>query len=231
MSQLSSKVKIIEISIVVPTYNSSSWITDFIQNLREVVEQKFNSFEIIVVNDGGEEQTFSVLEKSKKNFLKVINLENRVGQHQATWIGVLQASGKFVVTIDDDGEFPANEILTLYKQFSYTNSPIIYGIPDTLKKGTFKILMYKLYLKNLKRTGEARKSSFRLILNKLLKEADYKPDFMMNFDVYLNKLSSTNEFVNVRYTPTNRGRYSVLNYMEVLIKAMIYKQTIKLRDK
>jgi glycosyltransferase involved in cell wall biosynthesis len=219
----------VEISVVVPTYKSHEWIYSFIVSLDEVLALHFMSYEVIAVNDGNDETTYLELQRLDKSCLQIVNSSKRLGQHQATWIGIQQAKGKVVVTIDDDGEFPPIEIITLYKNYLKLGSDIVYGIPNSLKSGGLKTIFYKLYLMNLERRNEARKSSFRMVSNMLLKSASYKPLSMLNLDVYLAELTTSILFVSVQYEPGNRGRYSIFNYFYVLLKAMYYKQVVNFR--
>ena len=53
------------ISIVIPIYNEQDNITQLIKEVRSALEKKIN-FEIIIVDDGSDDNTYEVVNKIKK---------------------------------------------------------------------------------------------------------------------------------------------------------------------
>ena len=71
----------VEISIIVPVYNSERYIEKCIQSLRN---QSFNKIEIIIIDDGSSDNSFSICmrEAEKDNRIKVIS-QNNLGVSEA----------------------------------------------------------------------------------------------------------------------------------------------------
>lgn len=214
----------VAISVVVPTYNSSEWITSFLEELQNALSETFLTYEIIVVNDNINDETFTTLQKFSENVhYKILLCDKRLGQHQATWTGIRQASGEVIITIDDDGEYLPNQIEVLYQQWKTSGSDIVYGIPNVLKKGGVKMVLYKLYLYNLKRLGENRKSSFRLLSSNFLKKCCLARRDMVNIDKHLLCYNPKISYSSVNYLPGDRGRYTLFDYIRALYLAATYK--------
>lgn len=90
-------------SIVIPTYNRSEKLTECLQAL---FAQKYNKklFEIIVVDDGSQDDTLAMLEKLQKKSpvaFSVFSQKNQ-GQGVARNTGIAHAKGEIVVLIGDD---------------------------------------------------------------------------------------------------------------------------------
>jgi len=112
------------------------------------------NYEIILVNDGSHDATWSRLEKihSSNKRVKIIDLATNYGQIIATTCGIHHSSGQIIVTIDDDLQFPANEILRLTDTYFKTRKPIVFGYPDVNEytwKYAFWVVLAKKILHNL----------------------------------------------------------------------------------
>lgn len=91
------------ISVVIPCYNSEKYITETVTS---VLNQTYQDFEIIIVNDGSIDNSQSVVEQLIKNYPNhQINLINQVNSGQpaiARNRGISQAKGKYVLPLDAD---------------------------------------------------------------------------------------------------------------------------------
>lgn len=90
-----------KISAIVPAYNEESRINTTIQNIKPYVD------EILVIDDGSKDQTAEVAQKAGAI---VIRQGKNQGYIAAIKKGFKEATGNIVVTIDADGEFPAEKI-------------------------------------------------------------------------------------------------------------------------
>lgn len=94
------KQKDIQFSIVVPAYNAEKYIDQCIQSVQE---QTYENFELILVNDGSEDNT----ERICCNYavedvrIKVYHQENQ-GQTAARKNGLVHSSAKYVLFLDSD---------------------------------------------------------------------------------------------------------------------------------
>ena len=95
-----------DLSIIIPVYNSEKILETFSEKLIQTLEEKYNNFEIIFINDASEDNSWKIVQQlcEKKNIIKAINLRKNVGQHNAIFAGLKNCNGKIVVTMDDDGQ-------------------------------------------------------------------------------------------------------------------------------
>jgi glycosyltransferase involved in cell wall biosynthesis len=86
------------VSIIIPTYNRSKYLSLILQS---IVEQTYQDFEIIVIDDGtlGEENE-DICSKFAK--LKYFKIENSGGPATPRNVGIQKASGRYIAFVDDD---------------------------------------------------------------------------------------------------------------------------------
>ena len=106
-----------KITAVIPAYNEASRIVRTLNEVKPFVD------EIIVVDDASLDATADLAEKHGAT---VFTLTKNNGYINAIKYGFKKASGDIVITLDADGELPANEITNLVK-------PIIDGSADMVQ--------------------------------------------------------------------------------------------------
>jgi glycosyltransferase involved in cell wall biosynthesis len=87
----------IDVSIIIPTYNRRSFVSEAI---RSVLEQTYESVELIVVDDGSTDDTAKYVESLSAD-IQLIQQRNR-GPSAARNAGIRAASGKFIAFLDSD---------------------------------------------------------------------------------------------------------------------------------
>jgi glycosyltransferase involved in cell wall biosynthesis len=100
---------------VIPVYNSAGSVADTLRRTAAFFEARGDSYEIIAVNDGSRDASWDVLrEEARANpRILALNLLRNYGQHNANMCGFLHSRGEWVVTLDDDGQNPPEEIVHL----------------------------------------------------------------------------------------------------------------------
>ena len=116
-----------EISVIIPVYNSASIVKLLIENLKKNLIF-VDDFEIILINDFSTDNSWEEIVKISKNDKKIrgINLSKNYGQHNAIMAGLNNAVGDCMITLDDDLQHPPEffpEIINKLKNFDvcYTN--------------------------------------------------------------------------------------------------------------
>lgn len=99
-------------SVVIPVYNSANIIPNTVSKIRGFFLSRSLQFEIVLVNDGSRDNSWSVIAALAKDLpeLTAINLLKNYGQHNANLCGFRQAKGDYIVTMDDDLQNPPDEI-------------------------------------------------------------------------------------------------------------------------
>jgi hypothetical protein len=89
------------ISIVIPCYNDAQYIE---QAVFSAVNQTYPHIEVIVVDDGSNEETKKVLKKIEPKITKLITQENQ-GQSKARNVGIEASKGDYILVLDSDDYF------------------------------------------------------------------------------------------------------------------------------
>jgi glycosyltransferase involved in cell wall biosynthesis len=86
-------------SIIIPSYNRAHIITRAIQG---VLDQTFQDYEIVIVDDGSKDHTKEILQEYSDNFKIKYVYQNNAGVCAARNTGAKQATGEFLVFLDSD---------------------------------------------------------------------------------------------------------------------------------
>lgn len=104
----------IEISVVIPMLNEEDSVAPLMIELQKVLEQRTSKYEIIVIDDGSTDETFSRLMQIRERIpVRIIQFTRSFGQHPAISAGFKMVRGKIVVTMDGDLQIPADALPSL----------------------------------------------------------------------------------------------------------------------
>lgn len=88
-----------KVTVVIPCYNQGGYIDEAVDS---VLAQRFDSYEIIIVNDGSTDEATNVkLATYKKPSTRVLTTENQ-GPSMARNAGIRAASGEYILPLDAD---------------------------------------------------------------------------------------------------------------------------------
>ncbi len=108
------------ISIIIPVFNESESIGFLLDEVISVMATNKLNFELIVVNDGSQDNTQRVLEELtlKIKELSVISLRKNYGQTAAMAAGFDNSNGDIVLTLDGDLQNDPNDIPKLIAEIN-----------------------------------------------------------------------------------------------------------------
>ena len=115
------------ISIVMPIYNAEKYLS---RTIESVLKQKFDFFELILVNDGSNDGSYGICKKYQEmdSRIKVIDCPNQ-GVSTARNIGIDNSQGDYIVFIDSDDIVENNWCSLMYDyQKDNKDSIIVSGI-------------------------------------------------------------------------------------------------------
>lgn len=118
-----SKVKNVQISVIVAAYNIENYIEKCLESL---INQTLKELEVIVINDGSQDRTPLKIEKYSKKDERVIliNQENK-GLIEARKTGLNIAKGEYILFVDGDDWLELNALEVLYENAIKNNSDIV----------------------------------------------------------------------------------------------------------
>ena len=122
----------IDLSIIVPAYNSSDYIKECISSV--LMQKTSYNYELIVINDGSKDDTLEKINLFKENkHLKIINQENK-GFSGARNRGIDESLGKYIMFLDSDDLLCENSIEKLIKTAKEKKADIVQGSYYTFNK-------------------------------------------------------------------------------------------------
>ncbi|HZW62183.1 MAG TPA: glycosyltransferase family 2 protein [Flavobacteriaceae bacterium] len=96
-------------SVVIPLYNKENYIE---KTLHSVLNQAFQDFEVIVVNDGSTDKSPEKVRAFKDSRIRLISIENS-GVSHARNTGILEAKADFIAFLDADDLWEKNHLKDL----------------------------------------------------------------------------------------------------------------------
>ena len=138
------------ISVVSPVYQAEKILPELIKRIQASVTQITEDFEIILVEDGGTDKSWEIIESlvAKNPCVKGIKLSRNFGQHYAITAGLDKVKGEWIVVMDCDLQDQPEEILKLYTK-AKEGFDIVLAKRHNRQDGFFKRLFSKLFYRTL----------------------------------------------------------------------------------
>ena len=117
------EVSNIDISIIVPVYNLEHYLDRCLSSL---VNQHFENFEIILVNDGSKDSSGQICEEwcNRYNNIKVFHIANH-GVSYARNVGIKNSLGKYVMFVDGDDWIEKDTLIIAYELMEKNQADIV----------------------------------------------------------------------------------------------------------
>jgi len=188
----------VEVSFVIPAYNEEFFIEDTLGTLDLAVKEKSFQYEIVVVDDGSKDETFTrALNYAKRNsHVKVIRYARNTGKGFAIKTGVMESTGDVVIFVDGDMEIDLDTISRYVKALDnadiviatkwHPNSSVSMSLSRKLLSRTFNVMVRTLIGFNLKDTQVGLKVLKRSAVDKIFPRLAVK---RYAFDVELLSLA------------------------------------------
>jgi len=106
-------------SIIIPTYNRASFISNAIQS---VIDQDFQNWELIIVDDGSSDDTENVCRRYTDKRIKYY-FQNNQGRSSARNYGIKMSNGKYLSFLDDDDLYYPDFLSEMYNHLSTKGFP------------------------------------------------------------------------------------------------------------
>lgn len=98
------------VSVILATYNRPDLLRHAVSS---VLDQTFQDFELLVVNDGGTHEAESVIDSFDSPKIRYFYKEEQGGHRSAMNVGLRAARGKYIAYLDDDDIYFPNHLQTV----------------------------------------------------------------------------------------------------------------------
>ena len=164
-----------KISVVVPVLNECSLIGELIRQIRLNLELISSDYEIVIVDDGSEDNTWELIEKESRNNqrIKGLKLSRNFGHHYAITAGLDYANGEWVVVMDGDLQDRPDVIPSLYNK-ALEGFDIVFVARKARKESKLYLSLQRIYYLTLKLVSgikfDHRIANFSIINRKVVNE-------------------------------------------------------------
>lgn len=106
-----------KLSVILPAFNEEAMIARAYKTLRRVLDEAEISFELIFVDDGSTDGTWTEIEKMSQQDARVLGLHfsRNFGKEAAVYAGLAQASGAVTAVMDCDLQHPPEKLPEMYR--------------------------------------------------------------------------------------------------------------------
>lgn len=170
-----------DISVVIPLYNEEESLPELYAWIERVMKENRYSYEVIFINDGSTDGSWSVISRLSKEHecVKGIKFRRNYGKSPALFCGFKEAQGDVVITMDADLQDSPDEIPGLYRMIMNDGYDLVSGYKQKRYDPLSKTIPTKLF------NATARKISGIKNLHDFncgLKA--YRRDVVKNIEVY-----------------------------------------------
>ena len=90
-----------KVSVIMPTYNRENFISNAIKS---IIKQKYNNIEIIIVDDGSNDNSQTVVNRLKEQYSNILYYHNEraKGPSGARNTGIIKSCGDYLSFLDSD---------------------------------------------------------------------------------------------------------------------------------
>ena len=118
-----------KISVGFPVYNVESYVR---QSLISILNQDFDNYEIIVVDDSGKDKSMNIIKELASshpygNKIRIIKHEINKGLAEARNTAIKNAKGKYIYFLDSDDYITPNALSTLYSAAEKYQADVVWG--------------------------------------------------------------------------------------------------------
>ena len=162
-------------SVIIPTYNSSKTIT---KTVFSVLNQNYQNFEIILVDDGSTDNTVSNVELISDSRIKIFKIKRSGGPAKPRNYGINKSKSNWICFLDSDDLWENNKLETLSKSIKKYNFDILCHNEYIQKSNKITIAKYgpfkKEFYKSLLIEGNSLSTSATMLSKKFLLKNNLK---------------------------------------------------------
>lgn len=211
-------------SIVIPVYNSHESLPILIDELQSVLPELFEDYEIILVNDASQDNSWQAIEQMSQINPKIraFDLARNFGQHNTLLCGIRQAKFGVIITMDDDLQHSPSDISKLIDNLRSGND-LVYGTPKSETHSfwrNFSSNFIKWALKVSTQIQYAEKiSAFRAFRTEIRENFSNYTNTYVSIDVLLSWGTTKIGFVEIEHHKRKIGK-SQYSFRKLMLHAI-----------
>lgn len=151
-----------KVSVIIPVYNVELYLEEC---LNSILNQNFDSYEVIAINDGSTDNSLDILKKYSQNYSNLVIIDkSNVGVGDCRNKGLEIAKGEYIYFLDSD---------------DYVDKNLLNKVYNIAKKGNYDMVSWGFYFIN---------QDGKIIGEQALKTTEAKSKILNDWPVVWNKL-------------------------------------------
>jgi glycosyltransferase involved in cell wall biosynthesis len=188
------------LSVVIPVLNEKYIITELIKRVKLNVQLITEEFEIILVDDGSQDQTWELIESEAKaeKRIKGIKLSRNFGHHYAITAGLHNSRGEWVVVMDGDLQDRPEVIPDLYKKVNSGFDVVFVSRQNRPEKLYYRVgqRIFYWFLRRLSGINfDSRQANFSILNRKVVEAFKLFPEYARFYSSTIKWLGFERSFV------------------------------------
>ena len=118
------------LSIVIPVFREGAQLSNFLAAVRSSLSQCNLLYELVLVDDGSPDDTWSVITAEAESYqaIRALRLSRNFGKESALCAGMEHARGDAVIVMDADGQHPPSLIPEMVRMWQSSASDIVEAV-------------------------------------------------------------------------------------------------------
>jgi glycosyltransferase involved in cell wall biosynthesis len=201
------------LSVVIPVFNEGPIIEELVKQVKMNVKLITDDFEIILVDDGSQDETWNKIENEAKQEKKVkgIKFSRNFGHHFAITAGLHNSSGDWVIVMDGDLQDRPEVIPELYKK-SQTGFDVVFVSRLNRPEALYYRIAQKIFywaLKNLSGVDfDSQQANFSIINKKVVEAFKNFPENARFYGSTIKWLGFKRSYITADHGTRYSGRPS-----------------------
>lgn len=135
------------LSVFFPTYNEEENIKKTVLKARQVLEEHFNSWEIIIVDDGSSDGTGKIAKQlsDQDKRIRLKSHEHNRGYGASLKSGLYNSKYNWIAFTDSDGQFDFSEIISFFDKQIETQADLVIGYYKKRQVSKFKVITSRMW--------------------------------------------------------------------------------------
>lgn len=201
------------LSIVAPCLNEADGLAAFLARMTTAAEATSLSYEIVLVDDGSTDQTWTRMVEARANnsHLRAVRLSRNFGHQRALSAGLSRARGERVLLIDADLQDPPEALGPMLDLMEAQQADVVYGRRlERAGEGWFKRVSARLFYRVLRWLSSTDiptdTGDFRLLSSRIVAHLNAMPEQQRYLRGMIAWLGGTQVAYDYRRDPRTAGQ-------------------------
>lgn len=214
------------LTVILPIFNEEGSIEATILRIEEMLRPLNWDVEILIVNDGSTDKTLKIAEhlRTSNESIQIVNLARNSGHMAALTAGLDLAQGRWVVTIDGDGQDPPELIPQMISHAEANGADICFMVrrdrrQDSFRHRVFSPFFYRTLSRATSGKAPIQAADFRLMSDRVISVLRQLPETNRVYRVITPVLGFKS--VEIEYSRNQRANgESKYRFFKLVVLAM-----------